>query len=103
MTKVTFISPLQQIQVQKLVADIDTEEKKYCEAEVTICEDEKISLDLSLEIMIDYHPDLGRSAKKTKVQYLGGYDGRENEELSLSGKEIKYIEKFLSENLTINI
>ncbi|AZA91183.1 Uncharacterised protein [Chryseobacterium nakagawai] len=103
MTKVPFISPIQQILVQNLVVDIDTEEKKFCETELTICEDEKISLDLSLEISIDYHPEYGRSAKKTKVHYLGGYDSRENEELDLSRSEIKYIEKYLSENLTINI
>lgn len=103
MTKVPFISAIQQIQIQNLVADIETEEKKYCEAELTICEDENISLDLSLEISIDFHPDYGRSAKKTKVHYLGGYDSRENEELDLTRTEIKYIEKYLSENLTINI
>ncbi|HAO29148.1 MAG TPA: hypothetical protein DCQ68_18835 [Chryseobacterium indologenes] len=103
MTKVPFISPIQQILVQNLVANIDTDEKKFCETDLTICEDEKISLDLSLEISIEYHPDYGRSAKKTKVHYLGGYDSRENEELDLNDKEIKYIEKYLSENLTINI
>lgn len=103
MTKVPFISAIQQILIQNLVVDIETEEKKYCEAELTICEDEKISLDLSLEISIDFHPDYGRSAKKTKVHYLGGYDSRENEELDLTHTEIKYIEKYLSENLTINI
>ncbi|MEE6129124.1 hypothetical protein V2E39_17115 [Chryseobacterium arthrosphaerae] len=103
MTKIPFISPIQQIQVQKLVVEIDTEEKKFCETELTICEDEKISLDLALEISIDFHPEYGRSAKKTKVHYLGGYDNRENEELDLTHTEIKYIEKYLSENLTINI
>ncbi|RKT01051.1 hypothetical protein [Chryseobacterium defluvii] len=102
-TNVGIISPMEQIKLQKLEAFVSTDEKKYFETDYTLCEDDKISIDVSLEIDLDFHPDLGKSPKKLKVHVLGGYDARENEDLAFSKSDLKELESYIAKKLILYI
>lgn len=102
-TNVQTISPLLQIQMQNLELRVETDSKSTFEQELTLFEDEQISVDVNLEINLEYNPDWGRSINGVKVNFLSAYDSRECEDVMLDPAEVRQLEFFLKNNLKIQI
>jgi|GEM_PF-1852693 len=103
-TNVTLLNPIEQIKAQKLEAMIYTDERSYFETRLTLCEDDEISIDVSLEIDLAFDPAWNRTeVTKVKVHFLSAYDSRECEDIELNSLERRQLEKLISENLIIKL
>lgn len=98
------LSPIDQIKKQKMFIGIEMGNENFLYVDITLFEDEIISVDVNLEIVTDENPDWGKSVKSFKVHFISAYDNRECEDLSfLTLREKREIEKHLNDNLIINI
>lgn len=103
MANITTLNPIDQIKKQNMLVRIETDETRFFECEKNLFEDETISVNVKLEITLDYHPDYGRTARRLVVEYLSAYDSEECEYLDLNILQIRELEYYLTNNLIINI
>ncbi|WP_184873970.1 hypothetical protein [Chryseobacterium sp. G0240] len=83
--------------------DIESGNEEFFDLDITLFEDEEITVDVNLEIVIDENLDWGKSVKSFKVHFLSAYDNRECEYLLLTLREKRKIENYLQNNLIINL
>ncbi|WP_347216649.1 hypothetical protein [Chryseobacterium sp.] len=99
----TLLDPIYQIKKQNMSLDLETGTDEFLEMDITLFEDDEVSVDINLEIETEENPDWGKSVKSFKVHFLSAYDSRECEDLSLTLREKRQIENYLQNNLNINI
>lgn len=99
MTKLTLLNPIDQIANQKLKPIwIDRKDNNYFETDLTLFEDQQIGIDSTIEIYLEEG-----YVRKLKAHVWNVYDGFECEYVFLNEVEKRQIEKYLSDNLIINV
>lgn len=100
----TLLNPIDQIKKQNMSVDIESGNENFLDVDITLFEDDEISVDVNLEIVTDENPDWGKSVKSFKVHFLSAYDNRECEDLSfLTLREKRETENYLQNYLIINL
>lgn len=99
----TLLNPINQIKKQNMSVDIESGNENFLDVDVTLFEDDEISVDVNFEIVTDENPDWGKSVKSFKVHFLSAYDNRECEDIYLTLREMREIENLLQQNLNINL
>ncbi|AZA82211.1 hypothetical protein C1637_09725 [Chryseobacterium lactis] len=99
----TLLDPISQIKKQNMLINIESGNDRFLDIDVTLFEDDEISVDVNLEIEIDQNPEWGNSVKHFKVHFLSAYDSIECEDLPLILREKREIENHLQNHLNFNI
>ncbi|WP_131725356.1 hypothetical protein [Chryseobacterium sp. Leaf180] len=103
-TNLMLLNPIEQIKTQNLSIQIDTDEKRYFETDLTICEDETLSVDVCLELTLEHDASWNQTAvKKIKAHILNAYDSEECEDVELNDLERRQLARYLAENLNVKI
>lgn len=103
-TNLRLLNPIHQIVSQKIhPLNIDTDEKSYFETDSLLFEDERYSIETTIEVNLKTYPDGDKNVLSIKAHVYNVYDGYECEDAELTEKDKKYLEKYLSENLIINL
>ena len=99
----TLLDPIEQIKKQNMSIDIESGNENFLDVDVTLFEDDEISVDVNMEIVTEENLDWGKSVKSFKIHFLSAYDNRECEDLKLALREKREIEDHLQEFLTLNL
>ncbi|MFP7656130.1 hypothetical protein [Chryseobacterium proteolyticum] len=84
-----------------MVLSIESRER-FTDEDFMLFEDEEVALEVNLEIETE-DSDYGRSVKHIKAHFISAYSNEECEDLELNLLEKREIEKYLENNLIINL